>query len=148
MLKKAEETGKPAVAIELNDGTIITGKTSNLLGASSAALLNSLKYLGQIHDSIPLISPSVIEPIQQLKIGHLGNNNPRLHTDEVLIALAIAATNNPISHAAMKQLENLKGAEIHSTVLLSEVDINTFKKLKMNLTSEPQYQTKKLYHKR
>lgn len=147
-LEKAEETGRPAVAIELNDGTIITGKTSNLLGASSAALLNSLKYLGQIHDSIPLISPSVIEPIQQLKTGHLGNNNPRLHTDEVLIALAIAATNNPISHVAMKQLEKLKGAEIHSTVLLSEVDINTFKKLKMNLTSEPQYQTKKLYHKR
>lgn len=147
-LNKAELTEKPAVAIELNDGKIVTGKTSDLLGASSAALLNALKYLGGINDNIPLISPSVIEPIQQLKIGHLGNNNPRLHTDEVLIALAIAATNNPISHFAMKQLEKLKGAEVHSTVLLSEVDANTFKKLKMNLTSEPQYQTKKLYHKR
>lgn len=147
-LNKAELTDKPAVAIELNDGKIVTGKTSDLLGASSAALLNALKYLGGINDNIPLISPSVIEPIQQLKIGHLGNNNPRLHTDEVLIALAIAATNNPISHFAMKQLEKLKGAEVHSTVLLSEVDANTFKKLKMNLTSEPQYQTKKLYHKR
>ncbi len=147
-LQKAEATGKPAVAIELNDGKIVTGKTSDLLGASSAALLNALKYLGGINDHIPLISPSVIEPIQHLKTDHLGNNNPRLHTDEVLIALAIAATNNPISHVAMQQLEKLKGAEVHSTVLLSEVDVNTFRKLKMNLTSEPQYQTKKLYHKR
>lgn len=147
-LDKAEKTGTPTVAIELNDGTIITGKTSNLLGASSAALLNALKYLGGIGKNIPLISPSVIEPIQRLKTDHLGNNNPRLHTDEILIALAIAATNNPISHVAMQQLEKLKGAQVHSTVLLSEVDASTFKKLKMNLTSEPQYQTKKLYHRK
>ena len=147
-LDKAAENEKPAVAIELNDGTLVTGKTSNLLGASSAALLNALKYLGGINDNIHLISPSVIEPIQQLKTVHLGNNNPRLHTDEVLIALAIAATNNPVSHAAMQQLEKLSGCEVHSTVLLSEVDSNTFRKLKMNLTSEPQYQTKRLYHKK
>lgn len=147
-LDKAEETGKPAVAIELKDGTLVTGKTSNLLGASSAALLNALKQLGGINENIPLISPAVIEPIQRLKTERLGNNNPRLHTDEVLIALAIAATNNPLSHVAMQQLEKLQGAEVHSTVLLSEVDVNTFKKLNMNLTSEPQYQTKKLYHKR
>ncbi len=147
-LDKATLTGQPAVAIELNDGTIVTGKTSSLMGASSAALLNSLKYLAETDDSILLISPDVIEPIQKLKTKYLGNSNPRLHTDEVLIALSIAATGNKIAHLAVRQLDRLKGAEVHSTVLLSEVDVKTFKKLKMNLTSEPTYQTKKLYHKK
>ena len=145
-LNKAAETEAPAVAIELNDGRIITGKTSNLLGASSAALLNALKEIGGINDNIPLISPNVIEPIQKLKVEHLGNHNPRLHTDEILIALAIAATNNPVSHLAMQQLKKLKDCEVHSTVLLSEVDSSTFKKLGMNLTCEPVYQKKRLYN--
>ncbi|MCI9524837.1 MAG: DUF1846 domain-containing protein [Erysipelotrichaceae bacterium] len=145
-LEKAEQTDAPAVAIELLDGTIVTGKTSELLGASAAALLNALKQLGHIDDSIPLISPTIIEPIQKLKVNHLGNKNPRLHTDEVLIALCISATTNPISHLAMKQLEHLKGCEAHSTVILSEVDKNVFRKLKVNLTAEAKYQTKKLYH--
>ena len=145
-LQKAAATEAPAVAIELNDGRIITGKTSDLLGASSAALLNALKEIGGINDNIPLISPNVIEPIQKLKVQHLGNHNPRLHTDEILIALAIAATNNPVSHLAMQQLKKLKDCEVHSTVLLSEVDSSTFKKLGMNLTCEPVYQKKKLYH--
>ena len=145
-LNKAAETEAPAVAIELNDGRIITGKTSDLLGASSAALLNALKEIGGINDNIPLISPNVIEPIQKLKVQHLGNHNPRLHTDEILIALAIAATNNPVSHLAMQQLKKLKDCEVHSTVLLSEVDSSTFKKLGMNLTCEPVYQKKRLYH--
>ncbi len=145
-LNKAAETEAPAVAIELNDGRIITGKTSDLLGASSAALLNALKEIGGINDNIPLISPNVIEPIQKLKVQHLGNHNPRLHTDEILIALAIAATNNPVSHLAMQQLKKLKDCEVHSTVLLSEVDSSTFKKLRMNLTCEPVYQKKRLYH--
>lgn len=144
---KAEETGAPALALELPDGTIVTGKTSPLLGASSAALLNALKVLGHIHDDIPLISPNIIEPIQKLKISSLGNHNPRLHTDEVLIALAIAATTNPVSHLALQQLEKLGDCEAHSTVILSQVDSGTFRKLKVNLTCEPQYQTKKLYHK-
>ncbi len=142
----AEESGNPAAAIELPDGTVVTGKTSSLLGASSAALLNALKVLGGI-DDIHLISPTIIEPIQDLKINHLGNNNPRLHMDETLLALAIAAATNPVAETAMRQLEKLKGCEAHSSVLLSQVDVSVYKKLGMNLTCEAQYQTKKLYHK-
>lgn len=145
-LDKAEQTNAPAVAIELPDHTIVTGKTTSLLGASSAALLNALKKLGHINDEIPLISPTIIEPIQRLKVGALGNHNPRLHTDEILIALAISATTNPVSHLAMQQLDKLKDCEAHSTVILSQVDANTFRKLKVNLTCEDRYQTKKLYH--
>lgn len=145
-LAKAEATDAPAMAIELPNGEIVTGKTSPLLGASAAALLNALKALGNIDDSIPLISPNIIEPIQKLKVNNLGNNNPRLHTDEVLIALSISATTNPISHMALQKLELLKGCEAHSSVILSEVDKNVFRKLKVNLTTEPMYQTKKLYH--
>lgn len=145
-LEKAEETQAPSVAIELPDGKIVTGKTTSLLGASSAALLNALKVLGNINDSIPLISPHIIEPIQSLKVNSLGNNNPRLHTDEVLIALAVSATTNPVSHLALQQLDKLKCCEAHSTVILSQVDRNTFRKLSVNLTCEAKYQTKKLYH--
>jgi uncharacterized protein (UPF0371 family) len=144
---KAEQTGEPAAAMELPDGTIITGKTSSLLGASSALLLNALKALGGIDDKAELISPSIIEPIQDLKINHLGNHNPRLHTDEVLIALSICAVSDPLAETAMQQIEKLKGCEVHSSVLLSQVDVNTFRKLGVNLTTEPVYQNKKLYHK-
>lgn len=143
---KAEKTDAPAVAIELPDGRIVTGKTTSLLGASSAALLNALKALGNINDEIPLISPNIIEPIQKLKVNSLGNHNPRLHTDEILIALSISATTNPVSHLALQQLDKLKCCEAHSTVILSQVDANTFRKLSMNLTCEDKYQTKKLYH--
>jgi len=146
-LKKAEETNAPAVAIELNDGAIITGKTSNLLGASSAMLINALKYLGNIDDETKLIMPEVIEPVQELKVKHLGNHNPRLHLDEILIALSICATTDKNAEQAMKQLYKLKGCEVHSTVILSQVDENIFRKLGINLTSEPKYQTKKLFHK-
>lgn len=146
-LDKAEATGAPAAAIELPDGTIVTGRTTSLLGASAAALLNALKALGGIHDDIDLISRIIIEPIQALKTGILGNHNPRLHADEVLIALAVSAATNPTAERALKQTEKLEGCEIHSTVILSEVDRNVFRKLKMNLTCEPKYQTKKLFHK-
>ena len=146
-LDKAELTDAPAMAIELNDGRIVTGKTTSLLGSASAAILNALKHLGNIDDQIPLISPSIIEPIQKLKVENLGNNNPRLHVDEILIALAISATTNPLSHLAMTQLEKLKGCEAHSSVILSDVDMNVFRKLGINLTCEPKYHTKKLYHK-
>ncbi len=146
-IKRAEETDGPAAAIELPDGTIVTGRTTPLLGAASAAVLNALKVLGSIHDDIDLISRIIIEPIQSLKTGMLGNHNPRLHLDEVLIALAISAATNPTAEHALKQAEKLAGCEVHSTVILSEVDRNVFRKLKMNLTSEPQYQTKKLFHK-
>ena len=145
--KRAEETDGPAVAIDLGD-TIVTGRTSELLGASSAALLNALKTLAKIDDSIPLISPSIIEPIQRLKVNALGGRNPRLHTDEVLIALSISATTNPLSHLAMQQLSKLKDCDVHSSVILSEVDSGVFRKLNMHLTCEDQYQSKSsLYHK-
>ena len=146
-LKKAEETGMPAASIQLADGRIVTGKTSALLGASAAVLLNALKALGGIQHDIHLISPIIIEPIQNLKTKHLGNHNPRLHTDEILVALSICAATNPTAELAMRQLQKLRGCEAHSTVILSHVDEDTFRRLGVNLTCEPQYQSKKLYHK-
>ncbi len=146
-LDVAEQTGEPAAALELSDGTIVTGKNKKLLGASAALLLNALKVLGNIPDDQHLLSPSVIEPVQDLKVSHLGNHNPRLHTDEVLIALSISAVTNENARIAMEQLPKLAGCEAHSTVILSGVDESIFKKLKVNLTCEPRYQSKKLYHK-
>ena len=145
-LDKADQTGAPAVSIELNDGRIVTGKTSSFLGASSAALLNALKTLAGIDDSIDVISPEILEPIQRLKVDHLGNHNPRLHTDEVLIALSISAVNDLNSRKAVEAIPKLRYAEVHSTVILSQVDSQTFRKLGVNLTCEPKYQTKKLFH--
>ena len=124
----------------------MTGKTSSLLGASAAMLLNVLKVLAGIRDDVMLLSPAVIEPIQNLKTKHLGNNNPRLHTDEILIALSICAVTAPTAALAMQQLPKLRGLEMHSSVILSQVDANVIKKLGINLTSEPRYQSKKLYH--
>lgn len=146
-LEKAAATGQPTGALELPDGTIVTGKTSPLLGASAALLLNALKALGGIQDDMHLISPIIIEPIQDLKTRHLGNHNPRLHSDEILIALSICAATNPTADLAMRQLPKLRGCEAHSSVILSSVDSATFKKLGINLTCEPQYQSKKLFHK-
>lgn len=146
-LERAEETGLPAAAIQLPDGHVVTGKTSALLGAAAAALLNALKALGGIQKDIHLISPIVIEPIQKLKVTHLGSQNPRLHTDEILIALSICAATNPTAELAMRQLPKLRGCEAHSTVILSRVDEGIFRKLGVNLTCEPQYQNNKLYHK-
>ena len=145
-LLKAEMTGEPAAAMELPDGTIVTGRTSELLGPSSALLLNALKVLGGIEDSVHMISPTIIEPIQKLKTGSLGNKNPRLHTDEVLIALSICAASDETAAKAMEQLPKLKGCEAHSTVILSNVDERIFRRLGVNITYEPQYQTSKLYH--
>ena len=145
-LAKAQLTAAPAVAIELNDGRIVTGKTSALLGASSAALLNALKTIAGIDDGVEVISPEILEPIQRLKTENLGNHNPRLHTDEVLIALSISAVGNANSRRAFEAIPELRYAEVHSTVILSQVDVTTFRKLGMNLSCEPQYQTKKLYH--
>ena len=144
---KAETEGEPAAAIELADGRGITGKTSSLLGASSAMLLNALKALAGIDDDVKLISPETIEPIQDLKINHLGNKNPRLHTDEVLIALSISASTNDDAKRAVDQLHNLKGLDVHSSVILSQVDVNIFRRLGVNLTCEPAYQNQALYHK-
>ena len=138
-LEKAELTGRPAAGMELPDGRIVLGKTSDLLGASAALLLNALKALGGIHDDLHLISPVVIDPIQHLKTEHLGNRNPRLHTDEVLIALSISAATNPTAELAMEQLSKLRGCEVHSSVILSPVDEKVFKRLGVNLTCEPRY---------
>ncbi len=145
--EKAAQTENPAVAIELPDGRVITGKTSGLMGASCAALLNSLKALANIRDNVNLISPMVLAPIQHLKVEHLGNTNPRLHTDEVLIALSMSAVTNPTAELAMEALSSLRGGEVHSSVILSDVDVNVFKKLGMNVTCEPVYQSHALYHK-
>ncbi len=145
-LLKAEMTGAPAAAMELPDGQIVTGRTTDLLGASAALLLNALKALAEIPDEVKLISPEVIDPIQNLKVGSLGSHNPRLHTDEVLIALSVCAATDEKAAKAMEQLPKLKGLEVHTSVILSRVDTSTFRKLGVNLTSEPNYQTKKLYH--
>ena len=138
-LEKAEATGKPAAAMELPDGRIVTGKTSSLLGASAALLLNALKALGGMDDDLHLISPTIIDPIQHLKTDHFGNRNPRLHTDEVLIALSICAATDPKAEQAMEQLYKLRGCEVHSSVILSAVDEKVFKRLGVNLTCQTQY---------
>ncbi len=143
---KAELTGKPATAIELPDGRIVTGKTSRLLGAASAAILNALKCMAGIDDRIDLISPEILEPITSLKIGLLGSKNPRLHPDELLIALSICAVHDPIAKKATEQLSHLRYCEMHSSVILSANDERTLKKLGINLTCEPAYETKRLYH--
>ena len=137
--KRAEETGNAAAAMELPDGTIVTGKTSDLLGASSALLLNALKKLGGMPEDLHLISPVALDPIQHLKVDHLGNRNPRLHTDETLIALSISAATNPMAEYAMEQLSKLRGCDVHSSVILTAVDEKTFKRLGVNLTCEPSY---------
>ncbi len=146
-LEKAELTNTPSMAIELNNGKIITAKTTTLLGAPAALIINAIKYLAKIDDCLMLISPNVIEPIQRLKIDKLGNHNPRLHADEVLVALAISAQTNPIAEMAFEKLGSLKGCEAHSTVILPNIDENIFKKLGVNLTTEPQFYAKKLYRK-
>ena len=144
---KAVETGAPAAAIELPDGRLVTGKTSGLMGAACAALLNAIKLSAGIDDRVNLISPMVLAPIQHLKIEHLGNSNPRLHTDEVLIALSISAVTNPTAELAMEALASLRGSQVHSSVILSSVDEGMFKRLGMNVTFEPVYQSHTLYHK-
>ena len=138
-LERAELTGKPAAAMELPDGSIVTGKTSDLLGACSALLLNALKILADLPDALHLIAPEVIDPIQHLKVDHFGNRNPRLHTDEVLIALSICAATDPLAERAMEQLDKLRGCEVHSSVILSAVDEKTFKRLGVNLTCQPRF---------
>ena len=135
--ERAEKLGVPAAAIEFADGKIITSKTTSLLGASAALLLNALKYLGGVDHDTHLISPAAIEPIQELKTRYLGGTNPRLHTDEVLIALAISATTDPNARKALEQIPALTGCQVHTSVMLSDVDMRTFKKLGVDLTSEP-----------
>lgn len=148
-LLREETTGHPAVAIELEDGTIVTGKTTDLLGAAAAALLNTLKVLGGIDHELHLVSPKAIEPIQRLKTNFLGSKNPRLHTDEILIALSTSAASDKNAEFAMNQIKKLRGLEAHSSVLLSSVDEKIFKRLGIHLTCEAKYESENhLYHKR
>ncbi len=146
-LKKAEDSGTPAGAMILPDGRIVTGRTSSTLGAASALLLNALKTLGGIDDSLDLIDAEVLEPICNLKTNYLKHKNPRLHTDEVLLALTISALTNPVSGQAKENLENLKGSDAHFSVILSEEDEKILKRLGINVSFEPQYETKKFYQK-
>lgn len=143
--KKQEKENVPCMSLELPNGKIITGKRSSLFGAPAALLLNALKRLAKIDDSLPLLSKNVIEPIQKLKTSDLNNHNPRLHAEEVLIALAIQATTNAISEIALNQLGKLKGCQAHSSIILPESDLNTFKKLGIDVTEEPVSYAKKLY---
>lgn len=145
-MMRQENTGHPAAAIQLPDGQIVTGKTSDLLGASAAVLLNALKTLGGIDHNRHLVSRVAIEPIQALKTNYLGSRNPRLHTDEILIALSISAASDDNAKLALAQLPKLKECEVHSTVILSSVDEKTFRRLGMHLTNEPAYETDSIYH--
>ena len=146
-LKREENTGAPAVAIELKDGTLVTGKTSDLLGASAAVVINAIKVLAGIDHDLHLVSPEAIEPIQILKTAYLGSINPRLHSDEILIALSVTAAHSQLAKKALDQLSKLKGCDLHSTVILSSVDEKVFKKLGLNITCEPKYEFNKIYRK-
>ena len=146
-LKKAEETGGPAGAMILPDGRIITGRTSETLGAASAMLLNALKVLAGIDDSVHLISSQVLEPICDLKTRYMGHRNPRLHTDEVLLALTISALNDDVAQQAKEQLKNLRGSQAHFTVIISDEDEKLLRRLGIHVSFEAKYETRKLYHK-
>ena len=146
-LKREEETGGPAGAMVLPDGQVVTGRTSDLLGASASLLLNALKRLGGINQSLDLISTQVLEPICRLKTGSLGHKNPRLHSDEVLIALCVSALTNPIAALAQQQLPKLKGCDAHFTVVLSDVDEKLYRRLGMHVSNEPKYERQRLYFK-
>ena len=145
-LAREEETGHPAMAIELPDGKIVTGKTSDLFGASASALMNALKELAEIDHELQLIAASSIEPIQRLKTEYLGGHNPRLHSDEILIALSSSAAVNPLAELALKQLPKLKDCEAHASVLLSSVDEKLYQRLGIHLTCEPKYEAERAYH--
>ena len=146
-LQKAEETAAPAGAMVLPDGSVVTGKTSSLLGASAALLLNALKAMAGIDHKLKLIPASVIEPISRLKTGNLGHRNPRLHSDEVLIALAISGLTNPLAAMVQEKLSSLRGCDAHFSVIISEEDEKLYKRLGINVTCQPRYEVKKLYHK-
>ena len=146
--KLAEKTGAPAAALELPDGTIELGKTTALLGSSSAVLLNALKHLAGIDSEVKLLNEATIASIQTLKTTHLGSRNPRLHTDEVLIALSVSAQMNPTAQLALEQLEKLRGCEVHTSVILGSVDEGIFRSLGVRVTNDPVYQSKGLYQKR
>ena len=146
-LQRAEETETVAGAMELADGTVVTGHTSPLLGASAALLLNALKTLAGIRKEVTLLPSTVIEPISRLKIKSLGHHNPRLHSDEVLIALSVSAMNNPLAAMALEKLSDLRDCDAHFSVIISEQDVHIYRRLGIHLTMEPKYESQRLYHK-
>ena len=146
-LRREEETGGPAGAMVLPDGQVITGRTSDLLGASASLLLNALKRLGGINQSLDLISTQVLDPICKLQTQLLVHKNPRLHSDEVLIALCVSALTNPIAALAQEQLPKLRGCDAHFTVVLSDVDAKLYRRLGMHVSNEPKYERQRLYFK-
>ena len=146
-LRKAEETGAPAGAMVLPDGKVVTGKTSELLGASASLLLNALKHMAGIDPELDLISSSVIAPISHMKTAHLGHHNPRLHSDEVLIALAMSGVTNPFADRVQDKLQSLRGCDAHFSVIINDEDASLYKNLGINVSCEPKYEVKKLYHK-
>ncbi|MCR4621468.1 MAG: DUF1846 domain-containing protein [Clostridiales bacterium] len=146
-LLREKTTGLASAALELPDGRVVTGKTSSLLGCAAALLLNCLKELAGIPKEIKLIPSNVVEPITDLKINNLGHHNPRLHTDEILVALCVSATTNPVAALAQQQLSKLKGCDAHFSVIPSQVDEKIYKRLGINLSCEPKYELSKLYHK-
>ena len=144
-LNKAEESNTISMAMELEDGFIVDAKTSDLLSAPAALILNALKHLAKINDEMLLISPSIIEPISEMKVKNLGNHNPRIHVGEILIALAISARTNPLAELAMKKIDKLAHSQAHSTAIMHQEDASVFKKLKIDITSEPIAHARKLY---
>ena len=146
-LKKAEETAAPAGAMVLPDGRVVTGKNSSLLGPSAALLLNAIKALAGIDKDLDLLPASIIAPISDMKISHLGHRNPRLHSDEVLIALSISAVTNPLAERVLKKLDELQGCDAHFSVIISEEDEKLYKRLGIHVSCEPRYEIKRLYHK-
>ena len=144
--RKAELTNGPAAAIELPDGRIITGKTSSMLGATSSMLLNALKALAGLDDDLYILAPESLEPIQRLKTAYLGSRNPRLHTDEVLVALSISAANHEDAARALEQLPKLAGCQVHTSVMLSLVDIKQLKRLSIQLTMESKYENNRIHY--
>ncbi len=145
---KAKRSGEPAMALELPDGRFVTGKTSSLFGPSAAVIINALKTLAGLEKEVHLIEPQDVQPIQNLKVNHLGNHNPRLHSDELLIALAMSAKENESAAKAIAMIPQLRGSEAHCTVILPEEDAAIFRKLGVNVTMDPIYQQQKLYHPR
>ena len=146
-LQKAQDTGAPAGAMVLPDGRVVTGKNSSLLGPSAALLLNAIKALAGIDKELDLLPSSIIAPISDMKISHLGHRNPRLHSDEVLIALSISAVTNPLAERVLKKLDDLRGCDAHFSVIISEEDEKLYKRLGIHVSCQPRYEVKKLYHK-
>ena len=131
----------------LPDGRVVTGKTSSLLGPSAAMLLNAVKLLAGIDKDLDLLPASIIAPISDMKLRHLGHHNPRLHSDEVLIALSISAVTNPLAERVLKKLDDLRGCDAHFSVILSEEDEKLYKRLGIHVSCQPRYEIKRLYHK-